>query len=582
MILHSEEGIRLVREPVASTLDRCDTLLTTKLSIPLSLSTCVPRPRLIEKLDAGLHRRHRLTLVSAPAGSGKTTLLSAWLSTKDEGGRKNDEGREQSAHPSPFMPHPFKVAWLALDPEDNQPVRFWAYLIAAVQTIAPELGQQAQRLLAALHRPHIRTIAASLLNDLAAYSETVILVLDNYQSITATAIHKSLAFVADHAPPQLHMVLSSRADPPLPLVRLRARDQLTELRTADLRLTPEETAAFLTTMTDMHWSPDEARSLYSSTEGWIVGLQIAGLELQRLLALSSTIDIRRAILGFIDTFSGRHHDIRDFLEEEVLKRQPERIQSFLTVTSILERLNASLCDALTGQTGSQAVLEQLDKANLFLVPLDAERYWYRYHVMFADVLQWRLYQAQADLASILHRRAAAWYQAHGYVGQAIAHRLRAEQIDLATQSGDQNWVHLPHMGMIAQQSAGSNVAELRIPSDQANAEGQVFATPQPLDEATVLVPAIRMAQQYELEAPQTLSAPLPRHASVQLLEQLTERELAILQLIAAGLTYIEISRQLVVSLNTVRFHVKNMYGKLNVHHRTLAIARAKELGLLSS
>jgi len=254
--------------------------------------------------------------------------------------------------------------------------------------------------------------------------------------------------------------------------------------------------------------------------------------------------------------------------EEVLSHQSEHIQAFLMLTSILERLNASLCDAVSGQTGSQAILERLEKADLFLVAMDGVRYWYRYHAMFADVLQFRLHQAQSDLVPILHRRAAEWYEDHGYADEAIAHRLQAEQIDLAIQSGDQSWMHMMrHRAIIKLMPARSDVIDTPLSSARVNDLEWVVAAPHVREQGLLLMPAVPLAQQHQLgEAPsQVLSVPAHKDVVEQLAEPLTERELAILHLMAQGLTYAEVSQQLVISVNTVRFHVMNMYSKLNVH-----------------
>jgi LuxR family maltose regulon positive regulatory protein len=517
-------------------------LLTTKFSIPASRPTLIPRDGLLAKLNNGLRRGCRLILVSAPAGAGKTTLLSAWLRQLAAlDGATQDRASFGSAP---------DLAWLTLDRADNQPARFWSYLIGALQTIDVGLGREAQRLLAAPHHRPIHTVLCALLNDLAAYARPIILVLDAFEAITASAIHRGLVFIVDHTPAQLHLVLSSRVDPPLPLARFRAHDQLAELRGNELGFTVDETAAFLSSLTGVPWRAQDAWALHARTEGWVAGLQIAGLELQKLLA-----DVPRDRIGhesarFADDFSGHHQDIRDFLQEEVLHRQPQDVQVFLMLTSVLKWLNSSLCDAITRQTGSQELLEQLVRANLVVGPAPGAPPWYRYQRMFREVLQARLCQTQPDLIPLLHQRAAEWYEAHR---------------DSA----------VPMLG-------NSDVIVVDAPTDEAHRLVCELATARPGCEHATLVPP--MPQEH---APQTdpgaTSLLLDQgHMLMPLVEQLTQRELEVLQLLAEGLSYMDIGRRLVVSLNTVRFHVKNIYDKLDVHQRTQAIARAKTLHILPS
>jgi LuxR family transcriptional regulator, maltose regulon positive regulatory protein len=536
MTLHTTTSMTLVPPTIARKQDKNNGLLSTKLSIPPARPTLVPRDSLIAKLNNGLRRGYQLTLVSAPAGAGKTTLLSSWLRQLAALHPANQ------ANPSPKAP--LGLAWLTLDHEDNQPMRFWSYLISALQTIDADLGREAQRLLAAPQRPPIRTMLSALLNDLAAYSDQIILVLDDFEAIAAAAIHKGITFIADHAPTQLHLVLSSRADPPLPLARLRAHNQLAEVRGKELDFTLAETAAFLSDMTGMPWRNTDAWALHARTEGWAAGLQIAGLELQKLLAESSVAQIGYAIARFTDGFSGNHQDIREFLEQEVLRRQPEYVQAFLICTSFLEQLNGSLCDSVTGQTGSQELLERLDKANLFVVPVESAPPWYRYQRMFAEVLQARLRQAQPELAALLHRRAAEWYAAHGEVAEPSF--------------------------------AGRDVIVVDPPTDQA------LSTYRPARARASLPSLSGVVREHALGEATSVTGPAldQDHEIVQLVEQLTPRELEILRLIAEDLSYVEISNRLVIGLNTVRFHVKNIYGKLDVHRRAQAITRAKQLHVL--
>jgi LuxR family transcriptional regulator, maltose regulon positive regulatory protein len=374
----------------------------------------VYRPQLYKRLDQGLGRR--LTLLCAPAGFGKSTVLSEWI--------------RQKAHDPPTP-----VAWLSLDPGDNDPVRFWSYVVAALQRVAPAIGLAAMALLQAPQPLSPEGLLTPLLNELAARSETMVLVLDDYHLITDPAIHKALLFVLDHLPPQLHLILSSRIDPPWPLARWRAQGQLAEVRAEDLRFTPDEAARFFQDRMGLDLSPAAITALERRTEGWIAGLQLAALSLQG-------VNDRE---HFIAAFSGSNRYIVDYLVEEVLSHQPAAVQAFLLRTSILERLCGPLCDAVLGQaegsasvagdgfTTAQTLLEQLDHANLFLIPLDAERHWYRYHHLFAEVLANRLRQTQRALQATLHSRASAWFEAHELWPEAIHHALAATDFVRAAQ-----------------------------------------------------------------------------------------------------------------------------------------------------
>lgn len=552
-------------------------LLATKLYRPPLRSTLVPRPRLIAQLDDGLRRGCRLTLVSGPAGYGKTVLLAEWLARNDERRAQNAEERDARVGLSALSLQRFKTAWLSLDEEDNEPGRFWSYLIAALQGFDAGIGIEARTLLAAPHRSALHAVLSSLLNDLAARDYGAVLILDDYQLIVAPAIHEGLAYLLDHAPPQLHVVLSSRAEPPLPIVRLRARDQLAEVRGEDLRLTLDETAAFLAATTGVVWPREELLELYARTEGWAVALQIAALELRRLLAVSPTAHSWRDVCEFIRSFSGHHHDIADFLDQEVLAHQPEQIRSFLVMTSLLNRLEVGACDAMVGQAGSQAILARLDRDNLFVVPLDCERSAYRYHAMFADVLRARLERTQPARIRGLHERAAEWYERSGGLAAAMSHRLRAADIALAGGLVDRREpVLAPAVSGRADRGwrpAADGSTELKI-ARAARARMLVEAASRPEAPASLASRSVGDAPE------QTIFLPRRLPADLELVEQLTDRELDILRLMAEGLTFAEICHRLVLGLNTVRFHAKNIYGKLAVHHRAQAVARAHALGLL--
>jgi LuxR family transcriptional regulator, maltose regulon positive regulatory protein len=362
-------------------------LLETKLRVP-GHRVLVARPRLIERLDRGAESA--LTLVSAPAGFGKTTLLAEWLA----GGRP--------------------AAWLSLDPRDNDPAVFWPYVVAALRSVAPGIGA------GPLDQP-MEAVLAALLNALDALPADVLLVLDDYHLIEAREIHDGMAFLLDHRPPQLHLVLAGRADPALPLARLRGRGELVELRATDLRFRPEEAAAYLNEVMGLDLTAEDVAALEARTEGWIAALQLAALSMQG----------RADSAGFIAGFAGDDRYIVDYLIEEVLQRQPDEVRGFLLRTSVLSRLTGPLCDAVTGQDGGHAMLAALDRGNLFLVPLDDRRRWYRYHHLFGDVLRARLLDEQPGLMPELHRRAAEWYEDNGDRYEAIRHVVAGGDLDRA-------------------------------------------------------------------------------------------------------------------------------------------------------
>ncbi|MCL4299892.1 MAG: HTH-type transcriptional regulator MalT [Anaerolineae bacterium] len=376
----------------------------------------VARPHLLKRLNEGVARPPGVILVSAPAGFGKTTLISAWFS----GRMKTEDGRQKEED---FI-HPFNVAWLSLDEEDNDPARFLTYLLAAFQKTDPALGQAAQEMLQAqgVHSLSPEALITTLINDIATNSCEWMLVLDDYHLIQTPTIHSALTFLIDHQPPNLHLVLTSRADPPLPLARLRARGRLLEVRAADLRFTPDEAKQFLNQVMGLQLSPADSAALEARTEGWVAGLQLAALSLRGLSDAS----------GFIQAFSGSHRHIVDYLAEEVLHRQPEAVQTFLLQTAILDRLTGPLTDVLTGQDNGQEMLETLERANLFIIPLDQERRWYRYHHLFAELLRFRLQRLLPEQLPELHRRAAEWYEANELVNEAIHHAVAAGDVERLT------------------------------------------------------------------------------------------------------------------------------------------------------
>lgn len=389
-----EEAIRVSESPEST---RSFPLLKTKLYIPSPPGNRVIRSGLIGRL--GEAERKALTIISAPAGFGKTTLLAEWIA--------------QTSLP---------VAWLALDNGDNDLYRFLDYVIAALESIQENMGLEARQIMRSLQPVSKHIILASLINDLGKVVEPYALVLDDYQFITEQAVHDAVGYLLDHLPVNVHIVISTRADPPLQLGRLRAHSRLLELRTQDLRFNTEEANQFLNTVMRLGLSMGDIEALQERTEGWVVGLKMAALSLLG----------RSDISDFIQAFSGSHRYVLDYLVEEVLKRQPAHIKTFLLETSILEKMNGSLCDALmteewrkSGENG-QSVLEYLEKSNLFLIPLDENKQWYRYHHLFSDLLQSRLQQFSAGKANALHQRASQWFENRGMLHDAIDHALKAK------------------------------------------------------------------------------------------------------------------------------------------------------------
>lgn len=391
----------------------------------------MPRPRLLERLDLGL--RCRLILISAPAGFGKTTLLSEWIARRQQ-----------------------PVAWVSLDKGDNDPARFWTHVIAALQTIEPNLGAEVLAAFEASQPPPLETLLTSVINQINALPQELllILVLDDYHLIESQPIHRFLTFLIDHQPPQMRLIIASRADPPLPIPRLRGRGQMVELRQNDLCFTLEEAALFLQETMGLFLSPEDVVALETRTEGWVAGLQMAAISIKARLQAQGEQDLS----GFIQAFTGSHRFILDYLVEEVLDQQSPAVREFLLKTSILDQLTGNLCDAVLQGFGdweremgtvsqslassslpripnirspSQRLLEQLDSANLFIISLDEERVWYRYHRLFSDLLRRRLVQSLPDLVSTLHRRASQWYEQAGLTTKAIDHALSARDFDRA-------------------------------------------------------------------------------------------------------------------------------------------------------
>ncbi len=395
-------------------------ILSTKISIPPLREDCAPRPRLLEQCAAGL--AHKLLLVSAPAGFGKTTLLTVWIH------------HEQQHHHVQF-------GWLSLDREDSAPTRFWTYFIHALQVAVPELGETALGMLEASEQPPIENALTVLLNAIVAHNQPLALVLDDYHLLEAPAIHESLLFFLEHQPPHFLLVLATRIDPPWPLARLRARQQIAEVRQNDLRFTNEEAAEFFHRSMRLHLASEDVAALGARTEGWIAGLQMAALSLQR------QSDAR----AFVAAFTGSDRYIFDYLLEEVLQQQSPLVQEFLSKTAILDRMSHELCDVVLERTDSQEILAYLERANLFLIPLDHERRWYRFHHLFAQLLVSHGKKLGLDDAPY-HRRASAWLEAHGLPAAALGHALQAEDFEEAARIAEDNALVMlgqGHLGTLA-------------------------------------------------------------------------------------------------------------------------------------
>ncbi len=373
-------------------------LVATKLNLPVLRPRVVSRPRLCNLLDHGLETK--LTLISAPAGFGKTTLLAEWLAGQ--------------ARPD------LAIAWLSLDESDNDASAFWPHVAVALQAACAKAGTSFADLPAAM-RPD-RGFVAILLNQLAAVETSILLVLDDLHMVDLPDIHQQLGYFIEHLPPQIHVVISTRADPGPPLARLRVRGDLVEIRSTDLRFTADEAAAYLNDVMHLGLSAADAAALEQKTEGWIAALQLAVLSLEG----------RDDASAFIGEFAGSGRYVVDYLVEEVLARLPDDLRGFLMATAVLRRMNASLCDAVTGRTGGgRQMLERLERQNLFLVPLDTHRQWFRYHHLFADVLRTHLTEAQTQALPAIHRRASEWFAAHGERTEAIFHALEAEDYERA-------------------------------------------------------------------------------------------------------------------------------------------------------
>lgn len=379
-------------------------LLVTKLHFPQARPNLVLRPRLVAILEAGLHGP--LTLISAPAGSGKTTLMGEW--------------RETTRNQIP-------VAWLSLDSADNDPLRFLTYLTASIESACPNLTRPTVDLLRSSQPPALEIITSSLIESLDSFTDKLVIALDDYHVITNITVHEILNDILAHLPPVLHLVILTRVDPPLPLARLRVRNQMTEIREHDLRFSVDEAAAFLSQTMSLSLTREQVASLEARTEGWIAGLQLAALSMQG----------RGDVSHFVAAFTGSNRFVVDYLIEEVLSLQSEKTRDFLLKTSILERMNASLCNALTGESDGQSMLEELERANLFVVNLGSDRQWYRYHHLFADVLQQRLMQSDPEEVNGLHRLASACLEKNDLLQDALRHALAGRDMERAARLTEQ-------------------------------------------------------------------------------------------------------------------------------------------------
>jgi LuxR family maltose regulon positive regulatory protein len=388
-----------------------ETLLRTKMFVPPLRPNLIPRRHLIQQLNQGFQRGHKLTLISAPAGFGKTTLVREWV-----GDLSLDNGtNSQIAN---------RIGWLSLDENDNDAKRFLSYLITAlnqIEGIEAPVGEEALGMLRSPQSGPVKSVLTSLINDVAADPDKFTLVFDDYQLIDSSPVDDALTFLLENLPPRMHLVIATRHDPQLPLARLRARGQLTELRATDLRFSHTEAAEFLNGAMGLSLSERDIATLEKRTEGWIASLQLAAVSLQG----------RDDPTRLIHAFSGSQRYVLDFLIEEVWEQQTAVVQNFLLETAVLDRLNGPLCDALTRQQNGQEMLEFLEHANLFVVPLDQRRHWYRYHHLFADLLRQRLRQTRPEQLSILQGRASQWYEEEGFIDQAIDHALRGDDYERA-------------------------------------------------------------------------------------------------------------------------------------------------------
>ncbi|MEE2851968.1 MAG: LuxR C-terminal-related transcriptional regulator [Actinomycetota bacterium] len=474
-------------------------LHAAKSTPPVIRAQLVERAGLIDILSAEPSRK--LTLLSAPAGWGKTTLLAQWVGGADDRRRRG---------------------WLSLDASDNDPARFWTGAIAALGKTGAGVAPRAFALIK-IGADLREVVLPTLLDELAATDDQMALVLDDYHLVENRTVHEQVGFVVERMPQTFRLVIATRSDPLLPLARLRARGELLELRTEELRFQAGEAADLFGDVLGLKLTDPQVQLLFRRTEGWAAGLHLAGLSLAG----------RTDAAAFIETFAGDNRHIVDFLMAEVLDGQPPELRDFLLRTSVLDRLSGALCDAVLETSDSASVLERIERENLFVVPLDMSRHWYRYHQLFGELLRTELRRSEPDLVADLHRRAATWFESEGLVDEAERHLVAGRGIARSAE---------------------------RIAADRADAG--IASTPLAPAERTAGVTATWRNQGYTVG------------------EQLTPKELEVLRLLTTRLSRREIGGRLYVSLNTVKTHQRAVYRKLRVEHRGAAVSRARELGLL--
>ncbi len=530
-----------------------DQLLETKFFVPVASHALIPRPRLMALLDTC--PRRPLTLVSAPAGFGKTTLLSKWVQA--------------------LSPESIRVAWVSLDEQDNDLVRFWRYVLTALDRLQPGMCTDLVTRLRTQPSPPLPCLLTKLINRLVQIPEQMLLVLDDYHMITDQTVHTSFTSLVEHLPAQLRVVLSTRVDPPFPLSRLRARSQLLEVRTEQLRCSDTEVADFLHEIVGVELSDEGIQQMATRTGGWLAGLQLLDLSLKR----------RESSFYLQEGISSSHHHILDYLTEEVLRQQPLAIQRFLLNTSILERLTAPLCDAVLEQSGSQQVLEELKRTNVFLISLDGQRRWYRYHPLFAEALRSMLEWSDPEAIAVVHQRASAWFAGHGYTVEAVHHAIQARDWSQAVDLLEAE-MQTPGWGRWEEATVQRLIEQL--PPEVVRTRPQLrlaSALPQPASSPTVdtmakptgasAVPAVSTRKPVGANRPVLQITP-----QQDLLDPLSLRELEVLHLMAQGATNGEIALTLGLAVETIKRHVSNILSKLGVGNRTQAAARAHDLGLL--
>ncbi len=555
-------------------------LLVTKCIIPVSSHALISRPRLSALLDAGL--QHKLTLLSAPAGFGKTTLLSTRAQSHSAG----------------------SVAWVMLDEGDNAPWQFWAYVLTALDRCEPGTSAQALQRLYAPEESPLEEVLRALINRLSEATTPRTLILDDYQVINEPVIHHQLSYLVEHLPSQVHVLLATRTDPPLPLSRWRARGQMLELRTDQLRATEEEAAALLLQVMGTRPESSLLQEITTRTEGWLAGLRLVGLALQGCADPACMSEGAR----------GSDRYILDYVNEEVLRQQEPAVYTFLLRTSILAQLTAPLCDAVLERTDSQQVLEELERTNVFVMPLDRQRRWYRYHALFAEALRIHLEQVSGEDVRALHLRASRWYEQEGNITEAVQHALSAyaweHAADLIESMLQMHPEGTSEGQMVARwmQQLPAEVVRSRPPLGQLSARelmkvGKPTASEQELQVTGVVgravqtvgraarTGAISLVRDEREHQRSTLLASSIHMAGrsedekagleLLLLDPLTEREQEVLRLVARGASNSEIAAALVVEVNTVKRHMGNILSKLQASNRTRAVAQARMLGLLT-